>query len=29
MEEDIADYDGDDENKGEFEADKQAELAEN
>lgn len=27
MEEDLADYNGDDENEGEFEADKQAELA--
>lgn len=28
MEEELADYNGDDENEGEFEADKQAELAE-
>lgn len=27
MEEELADYNGDDENEGEFEADKQAELA--
>ncbi|XP_040011702.1 Golgi membrane protein 1 [Xiphias gladius] len=29
MEEELADYNGDDENEGEFEADKQAELAQN
>lgn len=27
MEEELADYNGDDDNEGEFEADKQAELA--
>lgn len=27
LEEELADYNGDDENEGEFEADKQAELA--
>lgn len=29
MEEELADYNGDNENEGEFEADKQAELAQN
>lgn len=29
MAEELADYNGDDENEGEFEADKQAELAQN
>lgn len=29
MEDELADYNGDDENEGEFEADKQAELAQN
>lgn len=29
LEQELADYNGDDENEGEFEADKQAELAQN